>query len=180
MPTDMFSCASPDTSFPPCEFTLYIGDQATPITTVSYADIGCASDATDEPVVGTIQSANDITVTMTCHDDNAITRYYQIAYGYSEKVCRYFVRRHGWSSVLGKITEAELLKLIPNNVKRRMGLPTTRGCYIGRTRKRNKQTPISLNEIKAGTTTWRVLSVEDIAALKHSSDLMLKKFSEGG
>lgn len=56
---------------------------------------------------------------------------YQLAYGHKAKICKFFLKYPFGISLLRKCSEQELLFLMPNNVKRRLGFPMTRVAKRG-------------------------------------------------
>ena len=75
---------------------------------------------------------NSRSVTFTC--ENSLFNkdmLFRLTYGHSEKICRYFLKFPYGLYLLRQLSERDLLFLMPNNVKRRLGLPMTRVAAHG-------------------------------------------------
>lgn len=71
-------------------------------------------------------------ITFTC--ENALfdqDMFHLLAYGHKEKICKFFLKYPFGISLLRQCSEQELLFLMPNNVKRRLGFPMTRVARRG-------------------------------------------------
>lgn len=76
---------------------------------------------------------NSQSITFTC--DNVVfdrDMFYLLAYGHKEKICKYFLKYPFGISLLRGLSEQDLLFLMPNNAKRRLGFPMTRVAKRGR------------------------------------------------
>lgn len=56
----------------------------------------------------------------------------RLAYGHGYKITKYFLRCWFGIAFLTRMTDQELLFLMPNNAKKRLGFPLTRVAKMGR------------------------------------------------
>jgi len=76
-------------------------------------------------------------ITFTC--ENAMWNkdlLYPLAYGQKAEICKYYLSHPYGIIMLSEFSESELLFMMPNNVKRRLGLPMTRLAKRGRNKVR--------------------------------------------
>ncbi len=78
---------------------------------------------------------------------------YRVVYGHHPKICQYYLKHPCGSEFLRKLTEDELLFLMRNNAKKRLGVPMTRVA------KRGRKKQIYVNKRRRAICRYRVFDI---------------------